>query len=134
MAKIHLHDIRHSYLDQPSTEADWALKRIDIEWDDGGAYALLGPSGCGKSTLLNIVSGLVNPTEGQVLFDDREGVSPGVRFKDAELIGVPTIVVCGRGVADEDAPTVEVKDRRSGERQDVPLAGAAEHIVELCQA
>ena len=60
----------------------------------------------------------------RVLFDDREGVSPGVRFKDAELIGVPTIVVCGRGIdADDPAKSlVEVKDRRSGDRADVPIA------------
>ncbi len=69
----------------------------------------------------------------RLLFDDREGVSPGVRFKDAELIGVPTIVVAGRGVADEDAPTVEVKDRRTGDREDVPLADAARHIVAICR-
>jgi prolyl-tRNA synthetase len=54
----------------------------------------------------------------RVLFDDREGVSPGVRFKDAELIGVPTIVVVGRGITDD---LVEVKDRLSGERTDVPV-------------
>src|SRR5690606_21616678 len=41
-------------------------------WEQGGAYALLGPSGCGKSTLLNIISGLLSPSEGQVLFDARE--------------------------------------------------------------
>ena len=45
----------------------------------------------------------------RVLFDDREGVSPGVKFKDAELIGVPTIIVVGRGI---DDGIVEVKDRR----------------------
>jgi glycerol transport system ATP-binding protein len=39
-------------------------------WSDGGAYALLGPSGCGKTTLLNIISGLLRPSEGRVLFDD----------------------------------------------------------------
>ncbi len=60
-----------------------------------------------------------------VLFDDRAGVSPGVRFKDAELIGVPTIVVVGRGVADG---VVEIKDRRSGERRSVELADAAAAI------
>ncbi|MDO9378849.1 MAG: proline--tRNA ligase [Nocardioidaceae bacterium] len=54
-----------------------------------------------------------------VLYDDRRKVSPGVKFKDAELIGVPTIVVVGRGLVDG---VVEVKDRRSGERSDVPLA------------
>jgi prolyl-tRNA synthetase len=65
----------------------------------------------------------------RVLFDDRVGVSPGVRFKDAELIGVPTIVVVGRGIADEDNPTIEVKDRRSGERTDVPVAEIVAHLL-----
>jgi prolyl-tRNA synthetase len=65
-----------------------------------------------------------------VLFDDREDVSAGVRFKDAELIGVPTIVVVGRGIADDD-PTIEVKDRRSGDRVDVPLADAVTHLAAL---
>ncbi|MDX2378881.1 MAG: proline--tRNA ligase [Acidimicrobiia bacterium] len=65
----------------------------------------------------------------RVLFDDRVGVSPGVRFKDAELIGVPTIVVVGRGIADDDNPTIEVKDRRSGERTDVPVAEVVNHLV-----
>jgi prolyl-tRNA synthetase len=55
----------------------------------------------------------------RVLFDDRVGVSPGVKFNDAELVGVPTIVVVGRGLVDG---VVEVKDRRTGERTDVPLA------------
>ena len=55
----------------------------------------------------------------RVLFDDREGVSPGVKFKDAELIGVPTIVVVGRGI---DDGLVEVKDRRTDDRRDVPVA------------
>ncbi len=54
----------------------------------------------------------------RVLFDDRAGVSPGVKFNDAELLGIPTIVVVGRGLADG---LVEVKDRRSGERRDVAL-------------
>jgi prolyl-tRNA synthetase len=57
----------------------------------------------------------------RVLFDDREGVSPGVKFKDAELIGVPTIVVVGRGIGDDGSGTVEVKDRKTGERVDVPV-------------
>ena len=43
-----------------------------LAWDDGGAYALLGPSGCGKTTLLNIISGLLVPSEGQLLFDDED--------------------------------------------------------------
>jgi glycerol transport system ATP-binding protein len=71
MAAITLRNLRHSYLREPRSASaeDWALKRLDLEWSDGGAYALLGPSGCGKTTLLNIISGLVRPTEGRVLFD-----------------------------------------------------------------
>ncbi|MEJ7800062.1 MAG: proline--tRNA ligase [Ilumatobacter sp.] len=64
----------------------------------------------------------------RVLFDDREGVSPGVRFKDAELIGVPTIVVVGRGITDG---TVEVKDRRSGGRTDMPVGDVVAHLTAL---
>ena len=72
MAKITLSNLRHSYLPNPQGPEDFALKQIDLEWRDGGAYALLGPSGCGKSTLLNIISGLLTPSEGRILFDDRD--------------------------------------------------------------
>jgi prolyl-tRNA synthetase len=54
-----------------------------------------------------------------VLFDDRPKVSPGVKFGDAELLGVPTIVIVGRGAADG---IVELWDRRSNERTEVPVA------------
>ncbi|MEQ6900153.1 proline--tRNA ligase [Nocardioides sp. YIM 152588] len=64
----------------------------------------------------------------EVLFDDRPKVSPGVKFKDAELIGVPTIVTFGRGVADG---VIEVKDRRTGERTEVALGEAARHLIDL---
>jgi prolyl-tRNA synthetase len=57
----------------------------------------------------------------RVLFDDRRQVSPGVKFKDAELIGVPTIAVVGKGLVDG---VIEVKDRATGERRNVPLAEA----------
>ncbi len=70
MARISLNNIRHSYMAHPKTDDDYALKRVDLSWDDGGAYALLGPSGCGKTTLLNIISGLLVPSEGQLLFND----------------------------------------------------------------
>jgi prolyl-tRNA synthetase len=61
----------------------------------------------------------------RVLFDDRRGVSPGVKFKDAELIGVPTIVIVGRNLADG---VVELRNRRSGERREVPVDDAAAQI------
>ncbi|MDT7698665.1 MAG: prolyl-tRNA synthetase [Pseudonocardiales bacterium] len=60
-----------------------------------------------------------------VILDDRKA-SPGVKFADAELIGVPTIVVVGRGLANG---VIELKDRRSGERIEIPREGAAEHLV-----
>jgi prolyl-tRNA synthetase len=54
-----------------------------------------------------------------VLLDDRPKVSPGVKFGDAELLGVPTIVIVGRGAADG---VVELWDRRSGSRRELPAA------------
>lgn len=72
MAKITLKNLKHSYYPNPSTPEDYALKEIDLSWLDGGAYALLGPSGCGKSTLLNIISGLLTPSEGRVIFDEND--------------------------------------------------------------
>lgn len=61
-----------------------------------------------------------------VLYDDREKVSPGVKFKDAELIGVPTIAVVGKGLAEG---TIEVKDRRTNTRADIPVADVVDHLV-----
>ncbi|MBK8158797.1 MAG: ABC transporter ATP-binding protein [Rhodospirillaceae bacterium] len=72
MARIKLDGVKHSYAADPKTPADWALKEVNLDWDDGGAYALLGPSGCGKTTLLNLISGLLTPTRGRILFDDRD--------------------------------------------------------------
>ncbi|UWQ18749.1 ABC transporter ATP-binding protein [Jannaschia sp. M317] len=72
MAKITLDKLRHSYMPDPQGPEDYALKGLDVEWQDGGAYALLGPSGCGKSTLLNIISGLLVPSEGRILFGEQD--------------------------------------------------------------
>jgi glycerol transport system ATP-binding protein len=72
MARIVLSGLAHSYLSKPASENDYALRKTEHIWEDGSAYALLGPSGCGKTTLLNIISGLVKPSEGQVLFDGKE--------------------------------------------------------------
>lgn len=72
MAEIRLQSLAHSYASQPKGPEDYAILAMDHVWEQGGAYALLGPSGCGKSTLLNIISGLLSPSEGQVLFDTRE--------------------------------------------------------------
>ena len=71
MAEIRLQHLAHSYSRRPGSSGDYALRQLDHVWEQGGAYALLGPSGCGKSTLLNIISGLLSPSEGQVLFDGK---------------------------------------------------------------
>ncbi len=72
MARIELEHLAHAYRTNPSRPEDYALRELDLTWNDGGAYALLGPSGCGKTTLLNIISGLVRPSQGRVLFDGRD--------------------------------------------------------------
>jgi prolyl-tRNA synthetase len=64
----------------------------------------------------------------RVLYDDRPKVSPGVKFKDAELLGVPTILVVGKGLADG---TVELRNRRTGERRDLEVGAAVAEIVAL---
>ena len=75
MARIDLDHIRHSYLRNPTKDADFALKEVHQSFEDGGAYALLGPSGCGKTSLLNIISGLLHPSRGRLLFDGKDVTS-----------------------------------------------------------
>jgi prolyl-tRNA synthetase len=66
----------------------------------------------------------------RVMIDDRRGVSPGVKFADSELLGVPTIVVVGRGLA---VGVVEIKDRATGVREEVAVELAADRLVVLCR-
>ncbi|MDQ5862537.1 MAG: His/Gly/Thr/Pro-type tRNA ligase C-terminal domain-containing protein, partial [Actinomycetota bacterium] len=61
-----------------------------------------------------------------VIYDDRPKVSPGVKFGDAELVGVPTILAVGRGLVDG---VVEIKDRRSGEAENVAVDKAVDYVV-----
>ena len=92
MAKITLSGLRHSYLADPRSPGDYAIKGIDHDWRDGGAYALLGPSGCGKTTLLNIISGLVTPSEGRILFDGQDVTAlPPDRRNIAQVFQFPVI-------------------------------------------
>jgi glycerol transport system ATP-binding protein len=81
MARIDMQEVAHSYLPKTQTLEEYALKRIHMTWDDGGAYALLGPSGCGKTTMLNIISGLLVPSQGRVLYngEDVTGLPPEKR-------------------------------------------------------
>src|ERR1700709_1277626 len=69
MARIDLVDLAHSYGGNHAAPESFALKPISMTWRQGGAYALLGPSGCGKTTLLNLISGIVTPSRGKILFD-----------------------------------------------------------------
>lgn len=74
MAEIELKNIAHRYQASEyknSHMEDFVIHSMDHVWEDGGAYALLGPSGCGKSTLLNIISGLLQPSQGDVLFNQK---------------------------------------------------------------
>ncbi len=63
----------------------------------------------------------------QVLLDDRKA-SPGVKFTDAEVMGMPTAVVVGRGLAEG---LVEIRDRASGERIEIPIKEAVAHLIGL---
>ncbi len=92
MAKITLKNLSHSYLLKQNNNDDWALRNVNIDWKDGGAYALLGPSGCGKTTLLNIISGLLKPTKGEVLFDDKDMTTLNPVERDiAQIFQFPVI-------------------------------------------
>jgi len=80
MATIELKGISHNYYlkrgDTPvggsDLDTDFVIRDFDLIWEEGSANALLGPSGCGKTTILNIISGLLRPTMGQILYDGRD--------------------------------------------------------------
>src|SRR6201984_2943657 len=72
MARIDLVDLAHSYGGNAAPVESFALKPVTMTWRQGGAYALLGPSGCGKTTLLNLISGIITPTRGKILFDNAD--------------------------------------------------------------
>lgn len=92
MAKISLTNLKHSYLSDPKSDQDWALKQINLTWQNGGAYALLGSSGCGKTTLLNLISGLLRPTEGNITFDDRDVTNAGTEERNiAQVFQFPVV-------------------------------------------
>jgi glycerol transport system ATP-binding protein len=88
MAEIILENLAHAY----APGAPYALKPLHMTWRSGGTYALLGPSGCGKSTMLNIISGLLRPSEGRVLFDGQDVTALDTgRRNIAQVFQVPVI-------------------------------------------
>ncbi|MGR3825662.1 MAG: ABC transporter ATP-binding protein [Salipiger marinus] len=92
MARITLDNLAHSYKPQPVSEDDFALKELNHDWIDGEAYALLGSSGCGKSTLLNIISGLLHPSQGRILFDGKDVThAPTAERNIAQVFQFPVV-------------------------------------------
>jgi glycerol transport system ATP-binding protein len=92
MAEITLSKLAHAYGPNPQNDADYALKQMDHVWQDGGAYALLGSSGCGKTTLLNIISGLVRPSHGRVLFGSKDVTdAPTAERNIAQVFQFPVV-------------------------------------------
>ena len=92
MARIQFDQIAHSYYPEPKAWSDYALKEINTVWEDGGAYALLGPSGCGKTTLLNVISGLLKPSKGRVLYNDVDvTVLPPEKRNIAQVFQFPVL-------------------------------------------
>lgn len=92
MARIDLEHIRHAYMANPQSAEDYALQEVHHVWEDGGAYALLGPSGCGKTTLLNIISGLLVPSEGKILFDGQDVTHLGTEERNiAQVFQFPVV-------------------------------------------
>ncbi len=91
MAKITFQNLAHSYFKSEPAE-NWALKPIDLVLESGRPYALVGPSGCGKTTILNIISGIITPKQGKILFDNDDVTNLPVKKRNvAQVFQFPTI-------------------------------------------
>lgn len=106
-----------------------------LTWPGSVAPADLHLVAAGREDSLHLAAGRLAEASSaaglRVLLDDRTAVSAGVKFADAELLGIPVIAVVGRGLA---SGTVEIRERRSGRRSDVTLAAAVSTIRELVEA
>jgi len=92
MARIDLVDLAHSYGGDHAPIESFALKPVTMTWRQGGAYALLGPSGCGKTTLLNLISGIITPSRGKILFDGADVTPRSTRERNiAQVFQFPVI-------------------------------------------
>jgi prolyl-tRNA synthetase len=113
--------------------AEGTLDELGLAWPRAVAPADVHVVAAGKDDALFAAAERIShelSAQGlDVLYDDRRSkVSPGVKFKDAELIGVPTIVVVGKGLVDG---VIEVKDRASGEKEQVPAERVVDRVVAL---
>ncbi|WP_424535332.1 proline--tRNA ligase [Sphaerisporangium viridialbum] len=109
--------------------AEQKYDELGLVWPREVAPADVHVVGTGKDNQVEVALGLAEELEAKglrVLVDDRAGVSPGVKFKDAELLGVPTILIVGRGLAQG---VVELRDRRTGVKEEVPLAEAVGSVL-----
>ncbi|MFB4267052.1 proline--tRNA ligase [Nonomuraea sp. GTA35] len=114
--------------------AEQAHDKLGLVWPREVAPADVHIVGTGKENQVEAALELGAELESRglrVLVDDRPQVSPGVKFKDAELLGLPTIVVVGRGLSQG---VVELRDRVSGEKSEIPLAEAADRVVAAVNA
>ena len=75
MAQVKLQNVGHSYLSNPKGVEDYAVRPLEMTWEDGGAYALLGPSGCGKTTLGRSLVRLVEKSSGKVIFKGKDNLT-----------------------------------------------------------
>ncbi|MEU8396408.1 proline--tRNA ligase [Nonomuraea sp. NPDC048892] len=109
--------------------AEQAHDQLGLVWPREVAPADVHIVGTGKENQVEAALELGAELESRglrVLVDDRPQVSPGVKFKDAELLGLPTIVVVGRGLSQG---VVELRDRVTGEKSEIPLAEAADRVI-----
>src|ERR1700739_3146432 len=92
MARIDRVDLALSYGGNDAAPESFALKPVTMPWRQGGAYALLGPSGCGKTTLLNLISGIIAPSRGKILFDGTDVTPRSTRERNiAQVFQFPVI-------------------------------------------
>ncbi|MFF3439036.1 proline--tRNA ligase [Streptosporangium sp. NPDC002721] len=106
---------------------------LGLVWPREIAPADVHIVGTGKDGQVEAATRIAEELEGRglrVLVDDRPGVSPGVKFKDAELLGMPTILIVGRGLTQGVG---ELRDRATGTKEEIPLAEAVERVVAACR-
>ncbi|MGV9330221.1 proline--tRNA ligase [Streptosporangium sandarakinum] len=107
---------------------------LGLRWPREVAPADVHIVGTGKDDQIEVAGRIAGELEARglrVLLDDRAGVSPGVKFKDAELLGMPTILIVGRGLAQG---VVELRDRATGAKEEIPVAEAADRVEAACRA
>ncbi|GAA3474798.1 proline--tRNA ligase [Nonomuraea roseola] len=113
--------------------AEQKYDALGLVWPREVAPADVHIVGTGKENQVEVAVQLAEELESRglrVLVDDRPSVSPGVKFKDAELLGMPTIVVIGRGLGQG---VIELRDRATGVKEEIPLAEAAERVLAACR-